>query len=559
MTALSIQPTYPIFTDIDGQPLEDGYVWIGVANLAPIVNPITVYWDAALTIPAAQPIRTRGGYPINSGTPARLYVNSDYSIQVQNRNGSVVYSAPEATEIYSEAVIGQINASQVNFLQDATGAVIRTVQNRLEDTVCVFDFMTLAQINDVKNETLLINVTTEILAALNSGAKNVYFPQGKYRTNATIDRPNTVRMYGDGAGYSTIVAYHNNSIIRTAPVALSGDAYNSMEDMGVKNGPTFNSTIGIELLNLNQPSFKRIRIEQGPLIGMQQQFVLNGEFEEISIIDCTDIGLYLFSTGLATGTNRNVFQCISMIYNDRGIVVDLNGGLNNVFNDVAIEASTSYPIEIVDVDQITFNGLYLEGNAQSIWCRGGDFVTFRDCFNVSAIPFIRGAPNFVTSRVYVERLFDLSGSGVGTNGDFMGMEYGQIRFPATAAITTQPNTLDDYEEGTWVPFDNSGAGLTLSTGVCKYTKIGRLVQCNFIITYPSTASSAAVIVGGLPFLVKGTHAVSVGLTTVATLVRGLAADDETYFVFYNATGGFILNSDVSGTTIRGTIVYDTNA
>ena len=87
MSALSIQPTYPIFTDIDGQPLEDGYVWIGVANLAPIVNPITVYWDAALTIPAAQPIRTRGGYPVNSGTPARLYVNSDYSIQVQNKNG----------------------------------------------------------------------------------------------------------------------------------------------------------------------------------------------------------------------------------------------------------------------------------------------------------------------------------------------------------------------------------------------------------------------------------------------------------------------------------------
>jgi hypothetical protein len=250
---------------------------------------------------------------------------------------------------------------------------------------------------------------------------------------------------------------------------------------------------------------------------------------------------------------------MNFTYNDRGIVVDLNGGLNNVFNDIAIEASTSYPIEIVDVDQITFNGLYLEGNAQSIWCRGGDFATFRDCINVSAIPFIRGAPNFVTTRVYVERLFDLSAGGVGTNGEFMGMEYGQIRFPATAAITTQPNTLDDYEEGTWVPFDNSGAGLTLSTGVCKYTKIGRLVQCNFIITYPSTASSAAVIIGGLPFLVKGTHAVSVGLTTVATLVRGLAADDETYFVFYNATGGLILNSDVSGTTIRGTIVYDTNA
>jgi hypothetical protein len=70
MTALSIQPPFPLISDIDGQPLEDGYIWIGVANLPPIGNPIAVYWDAALTIPAALPVRTRGGYPVNAGTPA---------------------------------------------------------------------------------------------------------------------------------------------------------------------------------------------------------------------------------------------------------------------------------------------------------------------------------------------------------------------------------------------------------------------------------------------------------------------------------------------------------
>lgn len=132
MSALSIQPTYPIFTDIDGQPLEDGYVWIGVANLAPIVNPITVYWDAALTIPAAQPIRTQGGYPVNSGTPARLYVNSNYSIQVQNKNGSVVYSAPAATERYSDVVIGSVDASSVSYLSSFAGSIITTVKNFLD-------------------------------------------------------------------------------------------------------------------------------------------------------------------------------------------------------------------------------------------------------------------------------------------------------------------------------------------------------------------------------------------------------------------------------------------
>jgi len=61
MSALSIQPTYPIFTDIDGQPLDSGYVFIGIANLNPIGNPISVFFDAALTQPAAQPIRTIAG------------------------------------------------------------------------------------------------------------------------------------------------------------------------------------------------------------------------------------------------------------------------------------------------------------------------------------------------------------------------------------------------------------------------------------------------------------------------------------------------------------------
>lgn len=105
MSALSIQPTYPIFTETDGLPLENGYIWIGAANLDPQGNPITVYWDADLTITAPQPIRTLAGYPSRNGTPARLYVDSDYSIRVMNKNASTVYSAAEATERYSGAVI----------------------------------------------------------------------------------------------------------------------------------------------------------------------------------------------------------------------------------------------------------------------------------------------------------------------------------------------------------------------------------------------------------------------------------------------------------------------
>ena len=112
MSALSIQPTYPIFTDIDGQPLEDGYIWLGIANLDPQVNPISVYWDAALSIPASQPIRTLGGYPVYNGTPARLYVNSDYSIRVMNKNGSTIYTSLNGNIFVNTPISQVVTATQ---------------------------------------------------------------------------------------------------------------------------------------------------------------------------------------------------------------------------------------------------------------------------------------------------------------------------------------------------------------------------------------------------------------------------------------------------------------
>lgn len=93
MSTFSISAPYPAFAGTDGQPLENGYIWIGAVNLSPQVNPIAVYWDAANTIAATLPIRTLNGYPSRNGTPARFYVASDYSIQVMDSKGSVVYTS----------------------------------------------------------------------------------------------------------------------------------------------------------------------------------------------------------------------------------------------------------------------------------------------------------------------------------------------------------------------------------------------------------------------------------------------------------------------------------
>jgi hypothetical protein len=98
MSALSITPPFPTFAGKDGLPLEDGYIWLGSANLNPQTNPLVAYWDETLTQIAQQPIRTLGGYPAYSGTPARLFISAAvYSILVQDKNGNTVYTSPSNT------------------------------------------------------------------------------------------------------------------------------------------------------------------------------------------------------------------------------------------------------------------------------------------------------------------------------------------------------------------------------------------------------------------------------------------------------------------------------
>jgi hypothetical protein len=74
-----------------------------------------------------------------------------------------------------------------------------------------------------------------------------------------------------------------------------------------------------------------------------------------------------------------------------------------------------------------------------------------------------------------------------------------ITFPATQSASTDVNTLDDYEEGTWTPADASGASLTFTSVTARYTKIGNVVHITADLTYPTTADVSQAKISGLPF------------------------------------------------------------
>lgn len=83
-----------------------------------------------------------------------------------------------------------------------------------------------------------------------------------------------------------------------------------------------------------------------------------------------------------------------------------------------------------------------------------------------------------------------------------------ISFPVTQNASSDANTLDDYEEGTWTPvlqFGSASTGITYGSRKAQYVKIGRYVFVNIYLYLSNKGSSTGqAAIAGFPFP-NGTH------------------------------------------------------
>jgi hypothetical protein len=150
---------------------------------------------------------------------------------------------------------------------------------------------------------------------------------------------------------------------------------------------------------------------------------------------------------------------------------------------------------------------------------------------------------------------------------------GQITFPATAVPSADANTLDDYEEGTWIPtaLGVSGSGSFSGISGSNYTKIGRLVVLRCYIGSVSKGTlSGGVRIGGFPFAnnadyVKGSIRCNSmnSLTAPANWLLGCfvgSGQSETTLEYGTATGVATLQwSSMSTGDLMLEISYFTNS
>lgn len=108
---IAVSASVPQFFDLDGSPLDNGYIYFGSVNQNPETSPVTVYWDVACTQPVLQPVRTLNGFPSYKGKPANIYANSDYSTLVRNKRSELVVYTPIATQFGNAGQIGAVVSS----------------------------------------------------------------------------------------------------------------------------------------------------------------------------------------------------------------------------------------------------------------------------------------------------------------------------------------------------------------------------------------------------------------------------------------------------------------
>lgn len=173
---LQVQSPFQQFFDTDGDPLDNGSIYIGQPNLNPQQYPAQVFWDQAGTIPALQPIKTLNGYAVRNGTPARIFIeNADYSITVRDSRGRLIFTALSVTAVTYNLLAGPNGSSFIGFIQPESGAVAITVQDKLRQRLSVKDFG--AKGDGVTND-------LPFIAAMAASVGYVIFTHGNYAITA---------------------------------------------------------------------------------------------------------------------------------------------------------------------------------------------------------------------------------------------------------------------------------------------------------------------------------------------------------------------------------------
>jgi hypothetical protein len=459
----SIIPPFPVFNDLDGKPLENGFIYIGTANLNPETAPINVFWDSALTVPAAQPVRTVGGFLSRNGSPANIYMAEEtYSITVRNVKKVFVYSDANQSNVPTFSLPGD----NVSFLQAGTGAVTRTMQNKVRESVSVKDFGAIG--DGTTDDTVAFNATAALgrLSFIPKTTLGYHFASSLTPKGASWlpDPAMDWIALTDSGKFSILKGTRPDqpdgaNIWRFADRVFIGDAADKL---------TGNDTL---LDNDASKSWFGNAINYAGYLGRNGKLVISSSPNYPAIIG-KDIP-YGIAVGMrGSDTDQEVIGVGSHVVptgsNGWGFIAELQreGDVQCIGIEIAAKNKGSYDTTQTTVSQtVGVFGLWLQGGGDSAF---GGSPTFP---STAGVVFVKGASTWNSGIVFLKdsltngRAMSLSSEGVGGNHYIEWQNAtGNSIFTITSTKTTATNPLQIQCNNNGIDFYQSGNSILSIAG-----------------------------------------------------------------------------------------------
>ena len=164
-------------------------------------------------------------------------------------------------------------------------------------------------------------------------------------------------------------------------------------------------------------------------------------------------------------------------------------------------------------------------------------------------------------RFTASELMPTNGSGTATD-DILSVGHPSYRFKdlylsGGIQFDSRSNKLDDYEEGTWTPSLGGNASYSIQSG--QYTKIGRLVFVQGLLSVSTLGTGSTTTVSGLPFPANNVNSSNQGgsITYFASLAVNVIT--PTTYVPDNTTSFSIQSRVSAGTTIASAAIFGNSA
>ena len=487
---------FPQYFDFNGDPLDEGSIYYGLANTNPITSPLPVYWDAAGTEPAAQPIRTINGVPVRSGSPANVFTDQIYSISVYDKKGRLIYTEPDSSAfnqlpLYANKTDVALGSSLVGYKPPFTNSAGRTVSDKLSDFVSAKDFgLDEDNAGSVNNAAMV----KAINYAIAEGGLTLHIPRGTYDFATAVDLTgaNNLRITGDGVD-ATILRITSATLDF---VTSSGGAfYQTLDNLTLTSTVTRTAGAMFKASGYwRRGLFYRVKVSQH-FNGINLESFEACTLAETNIVTPTGNGTALI-IGNAAATNQGANLTLDTVF-IRG-----NDETNPVSAAVGRWGIRAYDVEAIygfnlDLSIFTDQGVVIEPTTQIANC------FFTSCYFDATV----AGDNIMVKGAGIKNRFQFANCWFASAG-----RYGAGAANQAGVQFQDVGSYIDWKFTGCEFLGSSGPGVIISTPQADFTFSG----CSFnncgqntslptsVYVTPTAAQTKALVFSGCKFIPFGT-------------------------------------------------------